>query len=87
MERKAKKERKEQEARERAAERALRTPNTPAARARRSAAFKRNKEKFGIQKAKWIAWIITQRQKRNFWNPSEEARAKTANQRDLGFVD
>ena len=87
MERKAKKERKEAEARERAAERALRKPNTPAARARRSAAFKRNKAKFGIEKAKWIAWIITQRQKGNFWQPSEEAKAKTARWKDFGFVN
>ena len=61
MERKAKKELKKQQAEERMAVRLACPPNTPEARARRSAAFKRNVEKFGLQKAKFIAAIITQR--------------------------
>ena len=87
MEREAKRELKRQQAAERAAEKLANPPNSKEARARRNAAFSRNVHKFNKDKAKYIAWIITQRQKGNFWSPSEAAKAKTACQRELGFID
>ena len=77
MERQARKEWLEREARERALIRRLHPPNSKAARARRDFAFKRNRDKFGEKKARYIAWIICQRQKGNFWEPSERAEART----------
>ena len=78
MERKARRAFREQEERERKLVRKLHPPNSKAARARRDFAFKRNRDKFGKRKAKYIAWIICQRQKGNFWEPSERAKARTA---------
>ena len=46
-------------------------------RARRSLAFKRNVEKFGLPKAKLIATIITKKQKGTFkFTPKDAIRAK-----------
>ena len=85
MERLKAREAQEQRQREARAAREAQPPNSRAAREKRAAAFKRNVAKYGYKKARWIAWLITQKQKKRYvWSPLRKRRVVEL--RELGFV-
>ena len=86
MEREALARQKRQLAEERAAVKALQPPNSWAAREARSMAFKHNVELHGLAKAKYIAALITKKQKGEFVG-GPKARRRTIEARELGFVN
>ena len=85
MERREQRELKEAKRKEAAEERQAQPPNSREARARRNKAVGRNVRRYGAKKARWIAWLITQKQKKRYvWSP--ERKAKVAYLGSIGFV-